>query len=210
MVDAECPRCGMTSPPPESLLATCKRCGLVFPPHEVQHKLPTPIEPEVAPLPPPPPHVSVHREGASIAVVWPLARHVTAFAFSAGLMLAYLALDTDTTNLRRSFWLGVIIAAVFGVLQLFANHVLTIGPKTLEHHISFTIGTRTVLPLDRAVRIEIRKERWALHALHLVSTQRLARTLLVRSIDPAPLAYAAELIAKRMRADPADSGDSAG
>jgi len=49
-----------------------------------------PIEIETA-LPAPPPHVTVHREGAAVAIVWPLARYVTAFAFSAGLFLAYLA-----------------------------------------------------------------------------------------------------------------------
>jgi hypothetical protein len=202
MADAECPRCGATSPPPESLLATCARCGLVFPPHEVLHKLPA--APDEAPiaieLPPPPPNVTVHREGAAIAIVWPLARYVTAFAFSAGLFLAYLAVSRTPETLTRPFWFGVAVCAVFGVIQLFAHHVVTIGPTAVEHHISFTIGTRTVLPFDRTLRVEIRKERWAMYELHLISSQRLARTLLVRSVDRAPVTYAAELIA-RMRKD---------
>jgi hypothetical protein len=205
MADAECPRCGATSPPPESLLATCARCGLVFPPHEVLHKLPSVDEPadvELA-LPTPPPHVTVHREGAAIAIVWPLARYVTAFAFSASLGLAYFAASRTPETLTRPFWIGVAVCAAFGVIQLFAHHVVTIGPTAVEHHISFTIGTRTVLPFDRALRVEILKERWAMYELHLISSQRLAPTLLVRSIDHAPVAFAAELINARMRKVPA-------
>jgi hypothetical protein len=203
MADAECPRCGATSPPPESLLATCARCGLVFPPHEVLHQLPVAYDeaPAEIALPPPPPNVTAHREGAAIAIVWPLARYVTAFAFSVGLFLAYLAASRTPETLTRPFWIGVAVAAAFGVIQLFAHHVITIGPTAAEHHISFTIGTRTVLPFDRALRVEIRKERWAMYELHLISSQRLARTLLVRSIDRAPVAYAAELINARMRKD---------
>jgi hypothetical protein len=205
MADAECPRCGATSPPPESLLATCARCGLVFTPHEVLHKLPAPVA-DVAvevplDLPTPPPHVTVHREGASIAILWPLARYVTAFAFSAGLFLAYLAASRTPATLTTPFWIGVAVAGTFGVIQLFAHHVITIGPTAVEHHVSFTIGTHTALPFDRALRVEIRKQRWAMHELHLVSSQRLARTLLARSIDRAPLAYAADLISARMTAD---------
>lgn len=205
MADAECPRCGATSPPPESLLATCTRCGLVFEPHEVLHKLPAApakvaVEVPLA-LPTPPPHVTVHREGASIAIVWPLARYVTAFAFSVGLFLAYVAASLSPATLTRPFWIGVAGAAAFGVIQLFANHVITIGPTTVEHHVSFTIGIRTQLPFDRALRVEIRKQRWAMYELHLVSSQRLARTLLARSIDRAPLTYAADLISARMTAD---------
>jgi hypothetical protein len=200
MVDAECPRCGATSPPPESLLATCARCGLVFPPHEVLHKLPVTEEqdPIGIELPTPPPHVTVHREGATIAIVWPLARYVTAFAFSAGLGLAYLAASRTPETLTRTFWIGVAVCAAFGVLQLFAHHVITISPDAVEHHLSFTIGTRTALPFDRALRVEIRKEQWAMYELHLISSQRLARTLLVRSIDRAPVAYAADLITARL------------
>lgn len=207
MADAECPRCGTTSPPPESLLATCARCGLVFTPHEVLHRLPVPPDQLAAPavvdtaLPAPPRHVTVHREGAAIAIVWPLARYITAFAFSAGLFLAYLAVSGTPALLARPFWIGVAVAAAFGVIQLFAHHVITIGPDAVEHHVSFTIGTRTRLPLDRVVRIEIRKERWSLHELHLISSQRLAQTLLARSIDRAPLTYAADLITARMDAD---------
>jgi hypothetical protein len=204
MADAECPRCGATSPPPESLLATCARCGLVFPPHEVLHKLPeklaAPVVVEIE-LPTPPPRVTVHREAAAIAIVWPLARYVTAFAFSAGLFLAYLAVSGTPATLARPFWVGVAIAAAFGVIQLFAHHVITISPDAVEHHVSFTIGTRTRLPFDRTVRVEIRKQRWALHELHLISSQRLAPTLLARSIDRSPLTYAADLITARMNAD---------
>lgn len=207
MADAECPRCGATSPPPESLLATCARCGLVFAPHEVLHKLPAPPAPLAAPavieieLPAPPPRVTAHREGAAVAIVWPLARYVTAFAFSAGLFLAYLAASGTPATLARPFWIGVAVAAAFGVIQLFAHHVVTISPDAVEHHVSFTIGTRTRLPLDRVVRAEIRKQRWALHELHLISSQRLAPTLLARSIDRSPLTYAAELITARMNAN---------
>ncbi|HEX7704313.1 MAG TPA: hypothetical protein VF403_26405 [Kofleriaceae bacterium] len=200
MADAECPRCGATSPPPESLLATCARCGLVFPPHEVLHKSSAPPDDSLIgiELPDPPPDVTVHREGAAIAIVWPLARYVTAFAFSAGLFLAYLAASRTPATLTRPFWIGVAVCAAFGVIQLFAHHVITIGPDAVEHHISFTIGTRTVLPFDRAVRVEIRKERRAMYELHLISSQRLARTLLVRSIDRSPLGYAADLITARL------------
>ena len=133
--------------------------------------------------------------------MWPLARYVTAFAFSAGLFLAYLAASYTPETLTRPFWIGVAVCATFGVIQLFANHVITIGPTAVEHHISFTIGTRTVLPFDRALRVEIRKERWAMYELHLISSQRLAPTLLVRSIDAAPVTYAAALINARMRKD---------
>ena len=207
MADSECPRCGATSPPPESLLATCARCGLVFPPHEVQHKLPTPPDDSLIgiELPNPPPNVTVHREATAIAIVWPLARYVTAFAFSAGLFLAYLAASGTPETLARTFWIGVAVCATFGVIQLFAHHVITIGPTVVEHHLSFTIGTRTVLPFDRALRVEIRKQRWAMYELHLISSQRLAPTLLVRSIDRSPLAYAADLITARLITAGADS-----
>ena len=202
MVDAECPRCGATSPPPESLLATCKRCGLVFLPHEVQRPLPKSDDyVELDALPEPPYGVDVRREGDAITIMWPLARYVTVFIFSAGMFLAYLATTLRPVQLTSALWGSVIFCAVVGVVQLFAFHVITLRKATVEHHISFTIGTRTVRPLDRVRGVELRKSRWALYQLHVTNSQRRANTLVARSIERAPLDYAATLIASRIPRD---------
>jgi hypothetical protein len=199
MVDAECPRCGATSPPPESLLATCKRCGLVFLPHEIQRPLPTSeAYVELDLLPDAPAGVTVRREGDAITIVWPLARYVTAFIFSAGMFLAYLATTLRPETLTSALWGSVIFCGVVGIVQLFAHHVITLRPATVEHHISFTVGTRTVRPLDRVRGVELRKSRWPLYQLHVTNGQRGAGTLVARSIERAPLDYAANLIASRI------------
>jgi hypothetical protein len=203
MVDAECPRCSATSPPPESLLATCKRCGLVFLPHEVQSRppLPTSGDDVELDLPQPPAGVTVRREGDAITIVWPLARYVTAFIFSAGMFLAYLAATLHPEQLTSALWGSVIFCAGVGIVQLFAHHVITLRRDAVEHHISFTFGTRTVRPLDRVRGVELRKSRWALYQLHVTNTQRRAGTLVARSIERAPLDYAANLIASRIPRD---------
>ena len=46
--DAECPRCGATSPPTDARLVTCAACGLTFQPHELQR----PHRPHAPPDPP--------------------------------------------------------------------------------------------------------------------------------------------------------------
>ncbi|MFT3700254.1 MAG: hypothetical protein QM831_44325 [Kofleriaceae bacterium] len=197
MADAECPRCNTTMPPPEGRLATCKTCGLVFTPHEIQHRgrpraVVDDVEPK--PLPDPPAGVRARREGKAIVITWPLARYVSLFFFSLGLLLAWFAVNR-LVPLYHWFWAGVAFSATIGLLQLLGEHVITIEDDRVTHHIAFMLG-RTRIDLQRVTSIEMRKGRLAMWELHLRAPVRSARTMLVRTIDQKPLAYAAAIIAE--------------
>jgi hypothetical protein len=193
MVDAECPRCGQTSPPPESVLATCKRCGLVFPPHEVQHKLAAPDDDNDAlvPLPTPPPGVIARRDGQLVRIEWSVARYVALFYFSAALFTAWFA---ASEILATPFWIATAIGAVLGVQQLLAKHVIELRGAFVSHFITWRFGFRIAKRIESADSIEIRKERFARYELRTLEGRRAT---IARSIDRAPLDYATELIRAR-------------
>ncbi|HEY0254354.1 MAG TPA: hypothetical protein VGC41_22655 [Kofleriaceae bacterium] len=198
MADAECPRCNTKAPPPEGMLATCKRCGLVFTPHEIQHRVrPRETTEEVAPkpLPQPPSGVTARREGSAIVIAWPVARYVAVFLLSLALFLAWFA-----SNFYMPVWTGVFIAGLSALVQLFAAHVITLDGDHVSHHIAFSIAPTKRLSLEWVTSLELRKGRLAMWELHLVSKLDGRPTLLARSIDQNPLAYAAAIIAEFMEA----------
>ena len=187
MADAECPRCGQTSPPPESVLATCKRCGLVFPPHEVQHKLAAPNDAALVSLPTPPSGVIARRAGELVRIEWSVARYVALFYFSAALFTAWFA---ASKILATPFWIATAIGTVLGVQQLLAKHVIELRGSLVSHFITWRVGLRIPKRIA-ADSIEIRKERFARYELRQLDGRRAT---IARSIDRAPLDYAAELI----------------
>src|SRR4051812_5759418 len=121
MADAECPRCGMTTPPPEAGLVTCKQCALVYPPHEVQHKSSRSVEPD---YPAPPPNVDAFIESDVVIVRWPLARYLGMLMIAFAILLAVPAHELASWYARAPFIVLIAVALYYGIVQLSCFHQL--------------------------------------------------------------------------------------
>ncbi|MEP6862205.1 MAG: hypothetical protein ABJE66_16395 [Deltaproteobacteria bacterium] len=194
MADAECPRCGMTSPPPEAGLVTCKQCALVYPPHEVQHKSSRSVEPD---YPAPPPNVDAFIESDVVVVRWPLARYIGVLLIAVAGLLAVPAHELVRWYSRGPFVVMIVGCVYFAVVQLFGSHQLAIAADGVTHHVPFALVPSVRIPTTglRAVAMvptQLGGE------LHVRSKSRRARTRIARGTDRVALRYAAQLIGAKL------------
>jgi hypothetical protein len=194
MADAECPRCGMTSPPPEAGLVTCKQCALVYPPHEVQHKSSRSVEPD---YPAPPPNVDAFIESDVVIVRWPLARYLGMLMIALAILLAVPVHELASWYARAPFVMLIAVALYYGVVQLLCFHQLAIASDGVTHHVPFALVPSLRIPTSglRAVAMvptQLGGE------LHVRSKSRRARSRIARGTDRVALRYAAQLIGAKL------------
>lgn len=194
MADAECPRCGTTTLPPEAGLVTCKRCALVYPPHEVQHKLARADEPD---LPSPPRNVDAFIEADVVIVRWPLARYVGVILIACAALLAIPANELVRWYSRGPFVVMIVACGYYGLVQLLANHQLAIAGDQITHHIPFALHRTLRFPTANLRAVAVVPTHLG-GELHVRSKSRRARTLITRGSDRVALRYAAQLIGAKL------------
>ena len=116
--DAECPRCGATSPPTDARLVACAACGLTFQPHELQR-------PHRAHPPDPPAGITVTRKPGLVIARWPF-EHWMGAALGAMATITLLG----TYYLLDGFGLTVEIAGL-GLLGLTLAYLAAV--HALDH-----------------------------------------------------------------------------
>jgi len=194
MVDAECPRCGTTSLPPEAGLVTCKRCALVYPPHEVQRKIARSVEPD---YPAPPASVDAFLEGDAVIVRWPLARYIGVFLISIAVLLAVPIREVTHWYARAPFMAAMAVALYYAAIQLLGSHQLAITAEGVSHHVPFALLPTVRIPAANLRAVAVIPTQLG-GELHVRSKSRRARTRITRGTDRVALRYAAQLIAAKL------------
>jgi len=134
--DAECPRCGATSPPTDAPLVTCAACGLTFQPHELQR-------PHRAHTPEPPDGITVTRKPGLVIARWPFEHWI-------GLALAPVAgaAVVGTYYVVHEFGLGIASASLAAVALLLAALAAVLS----IHHVELVITSDALIRRYRPLR----------------------------------------------------------